>query len=740
VVEYSSGAPITRQTWLKVYFLPCKSHGLSLFKFFRNDFSSISLQIFWAIVKYRSVRLRFPKARALKSSVNRRAKKDRTAEQRREVSPEIKAQHSALTAAQMELEDSRARYAELYDEAPVGYITMAESGGIRETNLAAARLLGYSRRQLIGQPLLIFIDREYRRKYLKFLSEIRRRTGRRSIEVKLARKPSDSPVFIEIISTASSGRKGPVLLQTALVDITARRLAEAELRESEERFRLLASHAPVGIFLCDAIGRNCYVNDYWCDMTGYTPVKAQGSGWLNAVHSDDRANVERAMREKMRKKTPCTLEFRLEGPSGGIVWVQSHAVPLINSEGKVSGWIGTVADITDRKRVETDLARAHTETLAASRAKDDFLAMLSHELRTPLNPVLLLASDDARDRELPPGVRADFDAIRRNVEMVARLIDDLLDITRITHGKLTLERQNVGVHEILRNAIAMMESDLQRKRIGLKLALHASRETVLGDAVRLHQVFLNILKNAIKFTPEEGTIFVESFTDGRNLQVKITDTGIGISQSDLETIFDAFCQGSQTNRGTLGLGLGLAISKRLIELHDGSIQASSAGKGRGATFSISLPIAVSAKVDNRPHERPAEPAPSPRIGSQPTRRSRILLVEDHEPTRAALTRLLLRRRFEVIGAGSVAEARSHVDQAQQEFDLLISDIGLPDGNGYDLMHQLRKDHKLEGIALTGYGMEEDVQRSHQAGFSTHLTKPIKIESLDQALAAVLPQA
>jgi CheY-like chemotaxis protein len=346
--------------------------------------------------------------------------------------------------------------------------------------------------------------------------------------------------------------------------------------------------------------------------------------------------------------------------------------------------------------------------------------------------VLLLASEAARNRDLPPSARADFDAIRKNVEMEARLIDDLLDLTRVTHGKLLLEKRQLEVHDVLREAIATVQNEIEGKKITLKLALNAKRHAVSADAVRLQQVFWNILRNAVKFTPENGTITVETSLQGPRLKIKITDTGIGILEDDLKHIFQAFSQGKRSSYG--GLGLGLTISKKLVEMHAGSIHATSEGKNRGTAFCIELPLVTIQRKSVRGTARSSQTLPPPPAGDKPARRSRVLLVEDHEPTRAALTRLLLHRRFEVTGAGSVAEARSCIDNSENNFDLLISDIGLPDGNGYDLMNHVRKD--VKGIALTGYGMEEDVQRSHAAGFATHLTKPVKIELLDEALASV----
>ena len=387
-----------------------------------------------------------------------------------------------------------------------------------------------------------------------------------------------------------------------------------------------------------------------------------------------------------------------------------------------------------------ELTRAHQEVLAASRAKDDFLAALSHELRTPLNPVLLLASEAAEDPHLPPEVRAQFITIRNGVELEARLIDDLLDITRISHGKLLLNMGAVEVHSLLKEAAVTVRSELNQKRIGLTMQLAAEQTTVNGDAVRLQQVFWNVLKNAAKFTPDSGTITVATRTQSEtgDLVIAITDSGIGMTEDELAGIFEAFTQGEHALPGGShrfgGLGLGLAISRKLMESHSGSIKASSEGRNRGSTFTMTLPLftkpaGAERLTDNDPS--PPDTSAHGRAGALD-----ILLVEDHEPTRTALAHLLMRRGYEVKTAASLAEAR--VWAGKQVFQLLISDIGLPDGNGFDLMRELRAGNPgLQGIALTGYGMEEDIARSRSAGFATHLIKPARVQALEAALASIV---
>ncbi|HEX3624167.1 MAG TPA: HAMP domain-containing sensor histidine kinase [Verrucomicrobiae bacterium] len=244
------------------------------------------------------------------------------------------------------------------------------------------------------------------------------------------------------------------------------------------------------------------------------------------------------------------------------------------------------------KQHERKLTRWLAREKAANRAKDQFLAILSHELRTPLNPALLLASDGAHNHQLPSQVREDFDEICKNIEIEARLIDDLLDLTRIASGKLTLNRDPVDVHKILQDVVAIIDKEIAQKHIFLDLHFKAERHEILGDPVRLKQIFWNVLKNSVKFTATDGQITVESEAANHKLVVKISDTGIGMNADEIRTVFDKYSQGTH---GMGGLGLGLAISRKLVKLHSGSIHADSLGKGKGAVFSIIFPLIKSAE-------------------------------------------------------------------------------------------------------------------------------------------------
>jgi len=390
----------------------------------------------------------------------------------------------------------------------------------------------------------------------------------------------------------------------------------------------------------------------------------------------------------------------------------------------------------EREKLWASERRARDEADSNSAAKDRFLASLSHELRTPLNPALLLASENAADQQLPERVRQDFDAIRKHIELEVHLIDDILDLTRITQGKMAVALSPVDINAVIREALTIVRADLRDKHLTLAVQLNAERYFVSGDAVRLQQVMWNILRNAVKFTPPNGKISIESRIahDDATLEISIADSGIGLTPEEIVRIFDAFAQGRHAEVGIAsqygGLGLGLTISQTLVELHGGRIRVRSDGKGCGSTFTIELPL-LRAGDSTDAQGVPQIKASSTSAPDEPEGRLHILLVEDHQSSRITLARLLFLRGHDVVQAGSCAEARQIA--ADGRFDLLLSDIGLPDGDGYRLMGELNERYHLRGVALTGYGMEEDHARSTAAGFFMHLTKPISLKSLEGAL-------
>jgi CheY-like chemotaxis protein len=326
--------------------------------------------------------------------------------------------------------------------------------------------------------------------------------------------------------------------------------------------------------------------------------------------------------------------------------------------------------------------------------------------------------------DLPEAMRQDVKMLRRNIELEARLIDDLLDVTRIMKGKLSLNKESTDLNDMLTSVAGIIQSDMQAKHLHFSLQLQAQRHFVNGDPARLHQIVWDLLKNAAKFTPERGSITLATANDADgSITLTITDTGIGISPDLIERIFQPFEQGSEPFVQRLGgLGLGLTIAKALVDAHGGSISVSSGGAGKGTTFIVRLPtIAAPGKTE--------APAPSlPHVAGRPLS---ILLVEDHVDTATVMGRLLTNLGHQVQIAGTVAAALSLAQQ--HTFDLLLSDIGLPDGNGIDLLGQLQAIRPIPAVALTGYGMEEDIAKCRAAGFRTHLTKPVNFRKLQEVL-------
>lgn len=388
---------------------------------------------------------------------------------------------------------------------------------------------------------------------------------------------------------------------------------------------------------------------------------------------------------------------------------------------------------TERRRTEQALrasmeeaARGHEKAEMASRAKDDFLAALSHELRTPLNPVLMVASELAHNETLPEKVREDLRMIQRNIGLEARLIDDLLDLTRISRGMLQIHQESVDTHALLRHTEEIVRADLPGRKLELRMDLEAGESFVQADSARLQQVFWNLLKNAVKFTPDGGRITVSTANPERGrLVITIEDTGRGIPPEALDRIFLPFEQGDLGGRHAFGgLGLGLSISKALVDMHAGSLHAASAGLDQGATFTVEMATT----------ERPVAKAVPQSLSAAEERPLRLLIVEDDITSLNVLVKLMQRRGHEVRSASTVEAALELA--AAHPFDLVISDLGLPDGTGLELMQEIKDLYGWPGIALSGFGMEADLQASRDAGFAVHLVKPVAAGDLSRAITSV----
>jgi PAS domain S-box-containing protein len=400
---------------------------------------------------------------------------------------------------------------------------------------------------------------------------------------------------------------------------------------------------------------------------------------------------------------------------------------LYDPKGNIRGYSKVTRDITDQIRTR----EFEAEKIAAdkaSKAKDDFLAALSHELRTPLTPALAAATyleDNAL--KLPPEFVEDVQIIRRNVQLQARLIDDLLDLTRIAKGKLQLTLERVDANALVRDAIEIANSAIAAKKLHVSTKFDATRSYILGDSIRLQQVFWNLINNAVKFTPPGGQIAIRTSNDDTgHFHFEIRDNGIGIERERLDSLFTPFEQAdASVNRQFGGLGLGLAISKHLVGLHHGTIEGKSRGRSFGATFEVRLDTVPEGVGRTDRDSRTRKP---------PSKALRILLVEDHRDTRRTLSRLLTHFGHEVFAADNIQSAMKIV--ASGNIDVLLCDIGLPDGSGYEVISQIRQKRPIKAVALTGFGTEEDFRRSKEAGFDFHLVKPVDLHELQSVLVQV----
>jgi len=508
-------------------------------------------------------------------------------------------------------------------------------------------------------------------------------------------------------------------------EITARKQAEVALRASEQFNRTVLESSPDCVKVLDAEGRLVFMNQNGqCLMEIDDFAALRGQPWWQLWPEAERAQVRAAVEKGLRGEVARFVAPGLTCKGNPRCWdvIVAPVVPA-GGEGVVTSLISVSRDITESKAAEESLRRAAEELARSARAKDDFLAALSHELRTPLTPVLMTATALEGDMALPPEVREQLSMMRRNIELEARLIDDLLDITRISSGKLTIASVPADLHLLLDHTSEIVRSDGLGKQVRVAFMLDAARHHALADPTRLQQVFWNLLKNALKFTPAGGTITVRTRNDDEGwIAVSVEDTGIGIAANALPHIFKAFEQGDIAGQHRYGgLGLGLAISRAIVEAHGGTIQADSKGAGLGATFTVIL-----ARID-----APAEVPPATTPPSAPAPALRLLVVEDHEATRSVLERLLTRSGHLVTTASTVQDALGAYKAAR--FDAVISDLGLPDGSGIELMVQIQRIRPVPAIALSGYGMEDDLQRSKEAGCFAHLVKPVNFDQLRQLL-------
>jgi len=505
----------------------------------------------------------------------------------------------------------------------------------------------------------------------------------------------------------------------------ARERAEALLRESEARFRHLADALPQIVWTALPTGEIDYVNAPGAEYAGVRPEQAFEHGWLDFIHPEDAPRIWSEWKRATRWGDTLDTEYRLRRHDGVYRWQLVRALPLRDAQGGVVRWFGTSTDVEEQKLAQQAMQEE-------DRRKNDFLAMLSHELRNPLTPVrnavYLL-------RRAPPGSPAHDRAVtivERQVALMVRLIDDLLDLSRITHGKILLKPERFDLVEVVRALLDDRSESLQADGLLLVATLPDRPLWVEGDVARVAQAVGNLLENAQRYTDRGGTVRIEAHAEYGEAVVLVQDSGLGLSREALQRIFIPFVQAREPVAGARGgLGLGLSLVKSFAELHGGSVEARSEGEGRGSTFTLRIPLAG---------ELPATAAlGSPPISRTTFLRRRILIVEDN-PDAAESLRLMLEldgHHVEVVSSGEEGVVRARAAHP----DIVLSDIGLPGISGYDLARALRAEPRLEThlVAVTGYGQAKDREEALRSGFEHHLTKPFDHRLLHQLLAELEPR-
>ncbi len=542
----------------------------------------------------------------------------------------------------------------------------------------------------------------------------------------------ESLVMLQLFMAVVAG--SGLLLGAAIAErdtAEARRAADyGALQVSEERLRLALEAGRLGVWDWNVGTGQVQWSENLEPMHGLSRGSFPGTleGFQALVHPDDRARVNEAIRRALEEGNGYDIEFRNLWPDGSVHTIGAKGRVLRDAQGRPVRMLGTAMDVTDRRRLEDDLRR-HAEQLAdADRRKDEFLAMLAHELRNPLAPLgtsleLLGSPVSGRERFL--------DMAKRQVRHLVRLVDDLLDVSRITRGKITLRKEPVLLADVVARAVELARPLVDARGHALTVSLPPEPVRVEADAVRLTQVFANLLGNAAKYTPPRGSIWLTAECVGEEVAVRVRDTGVGLPPELLPHIFDLFVQGDASlDRTRGGLGIGLTLVRALVELHGGRVEARSAGLEKGSEFVAWLPA-----LPGRLPELAA--APSAGAAGTASGRLNILLVEDHQDTAESLAAMLegwghgVQVAFDGLSALRAAAALAP--------DVVLSDLGLPGMDGYELARQLRQQPgfgRVLLVALSGYGREEDKRRALEAGFDHHLVKPPDMDVLQDLLAAV----
>jgi len=602
-------------------------------------------------------------------------------------------------------------------------------GRLGLVNVAFEYLTGYFGDELRSVDWLTMLTPpEWRGIEQHHLEELQR-TGQPVRYEKEYLKKDGSRVPIELLVHLATDAEGkPEYYYSFITDITERKNSEQALRQQEERLRLALAAARMATWDWHVPSGDVIWNEMYYRMMGYEPGQVQPSyqAWISRVHPDDvdsvQANIQRCMTEGLIY----TAEFRTLWPDGTIRWLQARGEFEYDLNKQPLRCYGVMIDITERKQVEQALKDA-------DRRKDEFLAMLAHELRNPLAPIRNAVEIQKRANMDPALITWCTDIIDRQVNHLTGLVDDLLDISRISRGLVELKKETLEIRDFIQPAVETNQPLIDIRRQEFSMTLPPEPVWVEGDRIRLAQIVSNLINNAAKYTEEGGRIGLSAELSGGDVRICVTDSGCGIDSANLSSLFDLFYQADRhLDRSQGGLGIGLSLVRSLVEKHGGDVRAFSAGQGQGSEFVIRLPRLVLSKPATISTTELSAPA---------LKKLRILIVDDNRDIAESLALLLeidgylVRTAYDSLTALDIARA--------ERPDVILLDIGLPEMDGYSVAQALRRNHGLERtllIALTGYGQADDRKKSHAAGFDAHLVKPVNIETLRKLLDDYTPYA
>ncbi len=636
---------------------------------------------------------------------------------------ELEMQNAALQETGVRIEADREHYTDLYELAPAGYLTLDCSGAIRQCNLSASRLLGAAREELKKTRLSAFMTGSSLSPFNGFMTRVFESRGEHSITVAVQPLPAVPPIHLHL--TALLDTVGETC-RVAMIDVST-------LKRNEDNYRLMHESLRDGFVRTDLETRILEFNQPFAELLGFTAEELARLTLVELTPDAWRAADDRILREQIFPQGYSEVyETAYRAKDGRVVPVELRTYLSRDVAGRASGLWSSVRDISERKRIEQELTRQAEELRESAWRKDEFLAMLGHELRNPLAPIVSAADVlEGRGVEDPALVRWATAIIKKQSAHLVCLVNELLDVARVSRGKITLSRQVLDLGELLSGVVEDHRSGAEAKGQSLTLAMPPQVVRAEGDAVRLVQIFDNLVHNALKYTPEGGRIELDLRCEGENVVVEVRDSGIGIADTMIPYVFEMFSQAKPVHhRSDGGLGVGLALAKQLIELHGGSIEVFSDGLGRGSRFVVSLPRADLAS------EPPAMAETETR--GLPARR-RILIVDDEREIADTLAFLLTEQGHSVRAAYDGEAGLAIV--AEAPFDVVILDLRMPRLGGLEVARRLRSQPRLEHltlIAMTGFGTAADAAASTAAGFDWHLVKPVRLSQLETILDQGVP--